>query len=107
MIGKKILHYKIIEKLGEGGMGVVYKAEDTKLHRSVAIKVLPPHLLVSEDDRARFNREARAAAALNHSNIATVYEINETDEKPFIVMEYVEGKTLPAVAVLEQRANEE
>jgi serine/threonine protein kinase len=94
MIGNEILHYKIIKKLGEGGMGVVYKAEDTKLSREVAIKILPPHLLVTEDDRSRFNREAKAAAALNHSNIATVYEINESDEKPFIVMEYVEGQTL-------------
>ena len=94
MIGKSILHYRILEKLGEGGMGIVYKAEDTKLNRLVAIKVLPPHLLVSEDDRSRFHREAKAAAALNHSNIATVYEINESDEKPFIVMEYVEGATL-------------
>jgi len=94
MIGKNILHYKILEKLGEGGMGIVYKAEDTKLNRMVAIKVLPPHLLVSEDDRARFSREAKAAAALHHANIATVFEINETDGKPFIVMEYVEGQTL-------------
>src|SRR5210317_1780209 len=94
MIGKNILHYKIVEKLGEGGMGIVYKAHDTKLNRDVAIKILPPHLLISEDDRARFQREAKAAAALNHNHIATVYEINETDGKPFIVMEYVDGKTL-------------
>jgi serine/threonine protein kinase len=94
MIGKTILHYKILEKLGEGGMGIVFKAEDTKLNREVAIKVLPPHLLVSEEDRSRFHREAKAAAALNHSNIATVYEINEQDEKPFIVMEFVDGQTL-------------
>ena len=97
MIGTEILHYKIIEKLGEGGMGVVYKAEDTKLNRNVAIKILPPHLLVAQEDRARFSREAKAAAALNHSNIATVYEINETEEKPFIVMEYVEGQTLDKI----------
>ena len=73
MIGQTIAHYHIIEKLGSGGMGIVYKAEDTKLSREVAIKILPPHLLVSKDDRSRFNREAKAAAALNHSNIATVY----------------------------------
>jgi len=94
MINRKILHYKILEKLGEGGMGIVFKAEDTKLHRKVAIKILPPHLLVSEDDRARFNREAKAAAALNHANIATVYEINEYEGTPFIAMEYVQGETL-------------
>lgn len=75
-------------------MGIVYKAIDTKLGREVAIKVLPPHLLVSEDDRARFSREAKAAAALHHPHIATVFEINEYDGKPFIVMEYIEGETL-------------
>jgi serine/threonine protein kinase len=94
MIGKSIHHYNIIEKLGEGGMGIVYKAKDTKLNRQVAIKVLPPHLLTSEEDRTRFNREAKAAAALHHPHIATVFEINEKDGKPFIVMEYVEGHTL-------------
>ena len=94
MIGEKILHYKITEKLGEGGMGIVYKAEDTKLNRDVALKMLPPHLLVSEEDKSRFQREAKAAAALNHPNIAHVYEINEHEGTPFIAMEYVEGKTL-------------
>lgn len=94
MTGNTILHYKILEKLGEGGMGVVYKALDTKLERSVAIKLLPANLLSSEDDRSRFNREAKAAAALSNPNIATVYEINEYDGKPFIVMEYIEGKTI-------------
>jgi serine/threonine protein kinase len=94
MIGKKILHYKILEKLGEGGMGIVYKGEDTKLNRNVAIKLLPSHLLVSNDDHSRFKREAKAAAALNHANIATVYEINEYEGTPLIVMEYVEGQTL-------------
>jgi serine/threonine protein kinase len=94
MIDKTILHYKILNKLGEGGMGIVYKAEDTKLNREVAVKMLPPHLLVSPDDKARFQREAKAAAALNHPNIATVYEINEHEGTPLIVMEYVEGQTL-------------
>jgi serine/threonine-protein kinase len=94
LVGKSILHYKILEKLGEGGMGIVYKAEDTKLNREVAIKLLPSHLLVSDEDKSRFQREAKAAAALNHPNIATVYEINEYEGTPFIVMEYVGGKTL-------------
>ena len=94
LTGKKILHYTLHSKLGEGGMGVVYQAEDTKLGRTVALKMLPSHLLVSEDDKARFHREAKAAAALSHTNIAIVYEINEFDHTPFIAMEYVEGQTL-------------
>jgi len=76
MIGSTVSHYRILDELGRGGMGVVYKAEDTKLHRSVALKVLSPHLLSPDDDRARFYREARAAAQLNHTNIATVYAGN-------------------------------
>ncbi len=75
--GTTISHYRIVSQLGRGGMGIVYKAEDTKLDRTVALKLLPPHALISEDDRARFYREARAAAALNHPNIAHVYEIDE------------------------------
>jgi serine/threonine protein kinase len=94
MTEEKILHYEVIEKLGEGGMGIVYKAKDTKLERIVALKLLPAHLLISEEDRSRFNREAKAAAALSHPNIATVFEINEFEDNPFIVMEYIEGKTL-------------
>ena len=94
MIGQVISHYRIIAKLGEGGMGVVYKAEDTTLDRIVAIKFLPAHLLASADDRVRFTREAKAAASLNHPNIATVFEINEHDDAPFIVMEYIDGRTL-------------
>jgi len=75
MVSKTITHYKILEKLGEGGMGVVYKAHDTKLDRVVALKFLPPHLMTSEEDKSRFVHEAKAAAAFNHNNICTVYEI--------------------------------
>ena len=94
MIGEIILHYKIIEKLGEGGMGVVYLADDTKLKRQVAIKFLPNHITINSDERKRFEIEAQAAAALNHPNIATIYAIEEADEEMFIVMEYIEGKEL-------------
>ena len=94
MIGKTILHYKILEKLGEGGMGVVHKAEDSKLKREVAIKFLPHHIAASEEERERFKIEAQAAAALNHPNIATIYAIEEVDDQMFIVMEYIEGQEL-------------
>ncbi len=94
MIGKKILHYKIIEKLGEGGMGVVYLAEDTKLERKVAIKFLPHYIAINSEERERFKTEAKASAALNHQNIATIYAIEESDDQIFIVMEYIEGKEL-------------
>jgi len=112
MIGKTILHYrdssrirlspdKITEKLGEGGMGVAYKAEDTKLKRDVAIKYLPQQIAASDEERQRFKIEAPAAAALNHPNIATIYAIEEQDDETrqqpgtlFIVMEYIEGQEL-------------
>ena len=94
MIGTTISHYKILAKLGEGGMGVVYKAQDLKLDRPVAIKFLPSHLSASEENKARFLQEAKAAAALNHPNILGVYEIDEKDGSLFFVMEYVEGTTL-------------
>jgi serine/threonine protein kinase/Tfp pilus assembly protein PilF len=94
MIGTTVSHYKILEKLGEGGMGVVYKAQDTKLDRFVAIKFLPQHLSTSEENKTRFVQEAKATAALNHPNILNVYEIDEQNDGIFFVMEYIDGKTL-------------
>jgi serine/threonine protein kinase/ribosomal protein L24E len=91
MIGETILHYKILEKLGEGGMGVVYLAEDHNLERKVAIKFLPRHIAGNSEERERFKIEAKAAAALNHSNIATIYAIEESEDDTFIVMEYIDG----------------
>ena len=92
--GTIISHYEIIEKIGEGGMGVVYKALDTKLERSVALKFLPSHLLCDPEARDRFEHEAKAASALSHANITTIHEIDEADGRCFIVMEYVEGRTV-------------
>src|ERR1700689_4934156 len=94
MVGTTISHYEVLEKLGEGGMGVVYKARDLQLGRFVAIKVLLPGSKDSADQRARFLQEARAASSLNHPNIITIHDIVTVDEGECIVMEFVRGKTM-------------
>ncbi|MFQ5629294.1 MAG: serine/threonine protein kinase, partial [bacterium] len=95
MLGKTIQHYKILAEIGRGGMGVVYKAKDTKLKRTVALKFLPPHLTDDTEAKARFITEAQAASALDHPNICTIHQIDETEDgQLFIVMAYYEGETL-------------
>ena len=97
MIGRTLLHYEITDHLGAGGMGEVYRAQDSKLHREVALKLVPEKLAADPRRLARFEREARAVAALNHPNIVTIYSIEEDQGVHFLTMELVEGRTLSAI----------
>src|SRR5713101_3342799 len=102
VINSTLSHYRIVSKIGVGGMGEVYLVEDTRLHRKVALKILPDDLAANQDRMRRFNQEATAAAALNHPNIAHIYEISESDGVNFIAMEYIDGQTMSELLRLEQ-----